>query len=192
MQNVFNKMKSQGIDMLMVNSAVKVGSQGSKPIEWNTYAQNQEEYSTKPSFDESFEFNTYEQKFLYLRKQLNTDPKEESMMSMGTQMTKVVMSCLFDGRDYIMQDGSTMTGSELRNDIMSAINTLSDRGYHNIVTRFFKTDSKGNVVDKDGNIVPDDSRYKILDEVKFAKEVKNMMQTKDPDRNIIDALEIVE
>ena len=31
--------------MLMVNSAVKVGSQGSKPIEWNTYAQNQEEYS---------------------------------------------------------------------------------------------------------------------------------------------------
>lgn len=192
MQNVFNKMKSQGIDMLMVNSAVKVGSQGSKPIEWNTYAQNQEEYSTKPSFDESFEFNTYEQKFLYLRKQLNTDPKEESMMSMGTQMTKVVMSCLFDGRDYVMQDGSTIKGSELRSDIMNAINTLSDRGYHNIVTRFFKTDSKGNVVDKDGNIVPDDSRYKILDEVKFAKEVKNMMQTKDPDRNVIDALEIVE
>jgi len=114
------------------------------------------------------------------------------MMSMGTQMTKVVMSCLFDGRDYVMQDGSTMTGSELRNDIMNAINTLSDRGYHNIVTRFFKTDSKGNVVDKDGNIIPDNSIHKVLDEVKFAKEVKNMMQTKDPDRNIIDALEIVE
>jgi len=41
--------------MLMVNSAVKVGSQGSKEINYD-------------NFDENFQFNTYEQKFLYLRK----------------------------------------------------------------------------------------------------------------------------
>jgi hypothetical protein len=123
---------------------------------------------------------------------LNTDPKEENMMSMGTQMTKVVMSSLFDGRDYYMQDGTTLSGEELRNDIMNAINTLSDRGLHNIVTRFFKTNKEGNLIDKDGNEIPDDSGARILDEEKFAKEVRNMMMTKDPDRNIIDGLEIVE
>jgi len=185
-------MMSQGIDMLMVNSAVKVGSQGSKPIEWNNFAQTQEDSNTKPTFDEGFEFNTYEQKFLYLRKQLNTDPKEESMMNMGTQMTKVVMSSLFDGRTYYMQDGTEMNGTELRNDIMNAINTLSDRGYHNILTRFFKTNGKGELVDKDGNVIGDKSSGKVLDEKKFAKEIRAMMQTKDPDKNIIDGLEIVE
>lgn len=181
MWNIYNKMVNQKIDMLMVNSAVKVGSQGSKRIDWSM-----------DSFDDNFEFNTYEQKFMYLRKQLNTDPKEESMMSMGTQMTKVVMSSLFDGRTYYMQDGTELNGTALRNDIMNAINTLSDRGLHNIVTRFFKTNSKGEVIDKDGNVIADDSKSRILDEEKFSREVRNMMQTKDPDRNIIDALEIVE
>ena len=179
MWNIYNKMIDQGIDMLMVNSAVKVGSQGAKDIEYD-------------NFDESFEFNTYEQKFIYLRKQLNTDPKEESMMNVGTQMTKVVMSSLFDGRTYYTQDGLTVVGAELRADIMNAINTLSDRGLHNIVTRFFKTNSKGKLVDRDGNEIEDDSKLRVLDEEKFSKEVRNMMQAKDPDRNILDGLEIVE
>lgn len=179
MWNIYNKMLDQKIDMLMVNSAVKVGSQGSKEINYD-------------NFDENFQFNTYEQKFLYLRKQLNTDPKEESMMSMGTQMTKVVMSSLFDGRTYYMQDGTTISGAELRNDIMNAINTLSDRGLHNIVTRFFKTNSKGQLVDKNGEVIEDSSSARVLDEEKFSNEVRNMMSTKDPDRNIIDGLELVE
>ena len=178
MANVYDKMMQQGIDMLMVNSAVKVGSQGSKAIDWNSY--------------ESFQFNTYEQKFMYLRKQLNTDPKEETMMGVGTQMTKVVMSSLFDGRTYYMQDGTELSGEELRNDIMDAINTLSNRGLHNIVTRFFKTDKDGSLVDKDGNKIDDNSPLRVLDEEKFSKEVRNMMMSKDPDRNILDGLELVE
>jgi hypothetical protein len=37
MANIYQKMKGQKIDMLMVNSAVKAGSQGCKPIKWDDY-----------------------------------------------------------------------------------------------------------------------------------------------------------
>lgn len=43
MQNIYNKMKRQGIDMLMVKSAVKVGGQYSKPVNWDDYAQDGDE-----------------------------------------------------------------------------------------------------------------------------------------------------
>ena len=189
MQNIYNKMKRQGIDMLMVKSAVKVGGQYSKPINWDDYAQDGDESNPlnhvggninnplKPTFDESFDFGTYKQKFIYLRKQLNTDPKEEWMMSMGTQMTKVLMTNLFDGRDYFMQDGRRLNGTQLRDEIMDVINKLSDRGLDNIKKRFF---------DKDG-----DGDYTINSDAKFSKEILKMLSSKDPDKNILDAVEII-
>jgi hypothetical protein len=98
MSNIFDKMKEQGIDMLLINSAVKVGSQGSKPINWSEFREDSNEQnannffedginglSWKPTFKESFSFNTYDVDFTYLRKQLNTDPNEEEMLTMGTQ-----------------------------------------------------------------------------------------------------------
>lgn len=190
MQNIYNKMKQQGIDMLMVKSAVKVGGQYSKPINWDDYMQDGDESNPinhvgnninnplKPAFDESFNFGTYKQKFIYLRKQLNTDPREEWMMSMGTQMTKVLMTNLFDGREYYMQDGRSMNGYLLRDDIMNAINKLSDRGLDNIQKRFFNKD--------------DDGKYTVNSDVKFSKEILKMLSSKDPDKNILDAIEIVE
>ena len=97
MSNVFDKMKKQGIDMLLINSAVKVGSEGSKAINWSEFRENDDERnennffednengtSWKPTFDEGFDFNTYDVDFSYLRKQLNTDPKEDEMLRMGT------------------------------------------------------------------------------------------------------------
>lgn len=97
MSNIFDKMKEQDIDMLLVNSAVKVGSQGSKSIEWSKYREdtdptNENNFSDqgldgmqwKPTFQEAFNFDTYDCEFEYLRKQLNTDPKEEELLRMGT------------------------------------------------------------------------------------------------------------
>ena len=47
MAKIYEKMKSDKIDMLMVNSAVKVGSQGSKAItDWE-------------NFESDFHFNPY-------------------------------------------------------------------------------------------------------------------------------------
>jgi hypothetical protein len=69
---LYAKMKKDGVDMVMFNSAVKVGSQGSQDINFETLE------------SEDFKFNTYTQEYKYLRKQFNTDPKEKEMMAMGT------------------------------------------------------------------------------------------------------------
>jgi hypothetical protein len=37
MAKIFDKMKSENVDMLCIKSAVKVGGQGSKPINWDDY-----------------------------------------------------------------------------------------------------------------------------------------------------------
>ena len=194
-QNVYNKMMEQGIDMLMMSSAVKVGGQGSKAIDWNAYSQK--EGDGKPEFSTTFNFDTYNQKFMYLRKQLNTDPKDESTMSIGTQMTKIAMVSLLDGRDYYTRDGKVMTGVELRNDIMNAINTLSDRGMVSINRRFFKTDKDGNLINSDGEVIDENNqnqsnKQKVLDEKKFSKEVRKLLLTKNPDKNVLSAIELVE
>ena len=191
MANIFDKMKQQGIDMLMVDSAVKLGGQGSKDINWDSYSQK--EGDGKQVFSDSFDFDTYSQKFLYLRKQLNTDPKEEVYMNVGTQMTKVAMANLLDGRIYTMQDGTVINGMELRDDIMNAINELSNRGLNSIHKRFFKTNKDGQLIDKDGNIIDESNKNpKVLDPVKFAREVRQLLTAKDPDSNIVSALQIVE
>ena len=86
---IFDKMKKEGVHMLMINSAVKVGSQGSKPMDMTSFREDNnpsneanfngevEGQDWKPSFEDSFHFNKYEQEFKYIRKQFNTDPKGE-------------------------------------------------------------------------------------------------------------------
>nr|DAD95325.1 MAG TPA: hypothetical protein [Podoviridae sp. ctsNK10] len=57
--------------MLMINSAVKVGSQGSL---------GGKETESKIDFaSDNIKFNTYKQKYQFLRKQLNTDPGDKDL-----------------------------------------------------------------------------------------------------------------
>jgi hypothetical protein len=92
--NIYNMMKTNNTDMVLISSAVKVGSQGavSNP-KWDDYRQdddkdNKANYnkdgSLKPLFSESFKVNPYSVSFEYLRKQLNTDPNEKKYMNIGT------------------------------------------------------------------------------------------------------------
>lgn len=128
---LYEKMKKDGVDMVMLNSAVKVGSQGSQDIDWD-------------NFDDNFQFNTYEQEYRYLRKQFNTDPKEKELMAMGTQMTKIVMSAMLPGRNYIVTDpdGSkrSVNAVDLRDEIMNSINKLSQIGYDHLRKQLFDGD----------------------------------------------------
>lgn len=128
---LYEKMKKDGVDMVMLNSAVKVGSQGSQDIDWD-------------NLDDNFQFNTYEQEYRYLRKQFNTDPKEKELMAMGTQMTKIIMSAMLPGRNYIVTDpdGSkrSVNAVDLRNEIMDSINKLSQIGYDRLRKQLFNGD----------------------------------------------------
>ena len=57
--------------MLMINSAVKVGSQGSLG---GNETENKIDFAS-----DNIKFNTYKQKYQFLRKQLNTDPGDKDL-----------------------------------------------------------------------------------------------------------------
>lgn len=172
MADIYQKMKAQNIDMLMINSAVKVGSQGSL---------GGKETNNKIDFtNNDIKFNTYKQKYQFLRKQLNTDPGDKDLQNMGTQMTKIALSNIVLGRMYTVKnnDGSftTKTGEQLRNDIMSAINDLSKLGYESLQNEFFDKDDDGNIK---------------LNEERFAKYLRKQLTDRDADNNSVGALNIV-
>lgn len=179
MSNIYHAMKNQGVDMCMIKSAVKVGSQGAQKIDWNNYKQTDDNSDTRPEFATSFKFNTYEQEFKYLRKQLNTDPIEEKYMNMGTQMTKVAFSNLVPGRVYKMRDGSVKTGRLILDQIMGAMNSLSNNGVKKIDKSFYSITK-----DKDGNIIAH-----TADPNKFVRELKQLLSGDDPNRNLIESLQ---
>jgi hypothetical protein len=79
-------------------------------------------------FLDTFKFNSYEQRFKYLRKQLNTDPNEKKYMNIGTQATKIVMSNLNVNNYYVLRDGTKIKGQDLLDTIMYSMNRLSDIG----------------------------------------------------------------
>lgn len=172
MADIYQKMKAQNIDMLMINSAVKVGSQGSL---------GGKETDSKIDFTSNdIKFNTYKQKYQFLRKQLNTDPGNKDLQNMGTQMTKIALSNIVLGRTYTVRnsDGSftTKSGEQLRNDIMSAINDLSRFGYESLQNEFFDKDEDGNVK---------------LNEERFAKYLRKQLTDRDADNNSVGALNII-
>jgi hypothetical protein len=69
MEGVYQKMIDEGVDMLLMQSGVKVGSQGAVKFDGNSI---------------SAPFNKYKQSYSYLRRQLNTDPKEKDKNPIGT------------------------------------------------------------------------------------------------------------
>ena len=158
---IFDKMKKEGVHMLMINSAVKVGSQGSKPMVMSEFKEDydptnennfidgdvgNQNWKPQPPFSE-FTFNKYEQDFKYIRKQFNTDPHGSLTNKMGTQMTKVVMASIIPGRDYTILESVDENGNrtfrtasalDVRNDIMNCINQISNIGEQKVRERFIK------------------------------------------------------
>lgn len=137
MADMYELMKQQGVDMVMVNSAVKTGSMGSKPITWGS----------------DFKFNSYKQKYSQIRKQFNTDPKEAELMKVGTQSAKIAMSALIAGRTYTV-NGQSQTSTEMREAIMEDQRKLSDLGLAEFEDEIFdvKRDEHGDVISKELNV----------------------------------------
>ena len=69
---------------------------------------------------------------------------------------------------------------------------MSDLGVKTLNKRFFVTDSDGNLLDEDGNIIEDqNSDKRQIDVEKFAKETSKLMSDRGADKNVLRALEIV-
>lgn len=187
--NIFHAMKKQGVDQLKINSAIKVGSQGSQPIKWDDYSSV--EGDEKPLFLDTFKFNSYEQRFKYLRKQLNTDPNEKKYMNIGTQATKIVMSNLNVNNYYVLRDGTKIKGQDLLDTIMNSMNRLSNIGMQNVMKQFFKTNEDGQIIDGDGKVIDDGNLSRVvIDQKKFIETVLDMIKSDDPNINLLSSLQV--
>ena len=128
MGKVYNKMINEGVDMLLFDSAVKIGNK------------HNSEFKQGKGIEEPFV--TFKQDLRYLRKQLNTDPNGKTEMNLGTQTAKVALaSLILDRTNYTDSlTGETISGSQILDNIMESINALSDMGVKEVNDLFFTDD----------------------------------------------------
>lgn len=148
---LYNRMNNEElgvIDMLTFESAVKVGG---RP-KYQTYEDATNEHLntkdlTKPSyakFGQEGNLPVFKQDIGNLRLQLNTDPHEHIDRSFGTQAVKICLGNLIDTRTYGLNKGKSVKGSDLKTQVMEAINRLTIRGADEVVNRFFYKGSLNN------------------------------------------------
>lgn len=125
MGKVYNKMINEGVDMLLFDSAVKIGNK------------HNSEFKQGKGIEEPFV--TFKQDLRYLRKQLNTDPNGKIEMNLGTQTAKVALaSLILDRTNYTDSlTGETISGSQILDNIMDSIKQLSDIGVKEVDDLFF-------------------------------------------------------
>lgn len=195
--NIYNMMKTNNVDMVLISSAVKVGSQGavSNP-KWDDYRQDSDENnkanykedgSLKPIFSESFKVNPYSVSFEYLRKQLNTDPNEQKYMNIGSQATKISLTNLNLHAQYLTRSGEVRSGQQIHDDIMQSMIALSNIGRDQLRSQYFLTNDKGQFVDENGNVVD----KPVVDPVKYSKALKQIIGSDKISLNLAQALQPV-
>lgn len=159
---ILEKMEEQGVDMLLSDQAVKVGSAGGVELGNLQDIQN-------------VKFNTYDQDYVHIRRQMNTDPHEAKDRPIGTQTIKVALQAIKTYLEYRILDGtngtnetSVIKGDQLVQQIMTCINRLSDIGLHNFQNKFYK----------DG----------IFDIEKFSDFLRKQLSDRDANANLLDAI----
>lgn len=128
MGKVYNKMINEGVDMLLFDSAVKIGNK------------HNSEFKQGKGIEEPFV--TFKQDLRYLRKQLNTDPNGKIEMNLGTQTAKVALASLILYRTNYTDSltGEAISGSQILDNIMGSIKELSDMGVKEVDDLFFTND----------------------------------------------------
>lgn len=184
MNNIYHKMINQGVDMLMMKSAVKVGGQGAQDLRPESFRYNDDPTDERNFIDgdvggqnwkqdwKQFEFNTYKQKYQWIRRQLNTDPRTSETMPVGTQVIKVGLSNLnLDKPDYKNPYGRNIDGRTLRQRVTTCLNAISEK-------------QKQQLLDK----LQTNGEYDIN---KISQFLIDQFQRRDADRNLLDGLRIV-
>lgn len=160
------------IDMIMFDSAVKVGSRS--PMKAYREAKDSEielkdgQTVLSASITDQLisgegntlnDFNnlvTYKQKFKYLRQQLATNPHTHEEQMAGTQFMKVNLSNI-RMNDMYGKEGNQVTGRDIKNTVMESLNKLSDMGKQQLASELFTKDGKVNIT-KLGTMLYQDAR----------------------------------
>lgn len=126
------------IDMVAFESAIKVG--GRKKLSFYKDGKvNLSELTSNSDIDgiSGKGLAIYTQDLTQIRLQLNTDPHEHLERSFGTQAIKIGFANVVDTRTYGENKGLAVKGSEIKKNIMDAINSLSRIGQNKIKKEFF-------------------------------------------------------
>lgn len=126
------------IDMVAFESAIKVG--GRKKLSFYKDGKvNLSELTSNSDVNgvSGKGLATYTQDLTQIRLQLNTDPHEHLERSFGTQAIKIGFANVVDTRTYGENKGLAVKGSEIKKNIMDAINSLSRIGQNKIRKEFF-------------------------------------------------------
>lgn len=169
-------MRRNGVDMIMMTSAVKVGSQGAISID---------QLLDGTRYDD----HTYVQEMRFLRKQLNTDPNEREEMNLGTQTIKIALANLRMNDDYIDPfTGKTVKGKDLYKKIMRSYNILTDLGFEQVMRRFSKKDFMGSAAWQ--NILNGDAHFSLpeIDEEALSRFLYEELQSRDANDNMFEAI----
>lgn len=133
-----NDASKDYIDMVAFESAIKVG--GRKKLSFYKDGKvNLSELTSNSDIDgiSGKGLATYTQDLTQIRLQLNTDPHEHLERSFGTQAIKIGFANVVDTRTYGENKGLAVKGSEIKKNIMDAINSLSRIGQNKIKKEFF-------------------------------------------------------
>lgn len=170
MRNLYEKMNDieNGVDMVMFTSAVKAGSRGAQQFDPTM--------TSKQISNFSFKGHIYKQKYKYIRRQLNTDPRTDEIMAAGTQALKVVLSTIRDGQAYNIKDqnGNTvqMSSSDVRDKVMGLLNDIAKKNWDELTNQFFV----------DG----------VVDYEKLQDFLIRELKGRNADQNLLDALQLNE
>lgn len=170
MADIYQKMLDEKVDVLLMTSAVKVGSQGA--IEFKQDDLNED--GTVKQFNGFMgkPFNTYIQDFASLRRQLNTDPEEKDKSSLGTQLLKIALQNLrLERTNYIdAETGQERSGQDLLKDIMYSINALEDIGKQQIFDELYTNGS--------------------IDEKKLSKFLTNQLNSRNASKGLVESFQL--
>lgn len=166
LETMYNHMIENDVDMVKMETAVKSGNRPKQQY-----------------LDENGEVNDlsssliYEQEFKYIGKQLVTDPHEIERTTLLTQFTKIGVSNVNPADTYDL-DGRELSGADLLQEYVDAINRLSNLGVVRIFNKFgIKSDGK---VDKRKFIemlnkaaLQTNVPQNLLDALKYSDEAKD-------------------
>lgn len=172
-KNVLDKMVNHEggeIHMLMFDDAIKVGGCDAKSFNKEQFDAIEDEQERQKALDD-FKFTTYKQRFVNIRRQMNTDPHEKRTRSVGTQVAKVALSAIDAAHAYVTRSGEKIRGVQLADRVMESINELANIGERRVRAKFF-TDGK-------------------FDFEKLGKFLYEQLDNREADNNLLDGLKII-
>lgn len=174
-KDLLQQMEEQGIDMLKMDDAIKVGACGSKSFEFEDSVDDDGKV-TKTALEKFEEFKTtgfvvYKQKFCFLRRQMNTDPHEDEERNIGTQMLKVALNGVNKALMYIDAHGNSIRGWKMLSRINKNLNNLSDLGEQYFRHRFWKNGE--------------------FDVEELSNFLEDQLNSRNADANLLDGIQVV-